>query len=174
MSSSDLENLISMGFEKPRAELALRKSSGIQGAIDWLEKNQDTSTDALLSLEDASTAEDQDFGTTPLNPGEEAKSLLCKDCGRKLRSVQAAEFHAEKTQHTNFEESTEEVTPLTEKEKKEKLEELRQKLAAKRAGVFDQDKADKKRNEDIRRKTTKDSQDIKEELRKKELLKDGT
>ena len=36
---------------------------------------------------------------------------------------------------------------MTEEEKKAKLEELRQKLAAKRSGMSEQDKADKKRNE---------------------------
>ena len=50
-------------------------------------------------------------------------------------------------QHTDFSESTEEVKPLTEEEKKAKLEELRSKLANKRAGRSEQDKEDKKRNE---------------------------
>ena len=50
---------------------------------------------------------------------------------------------------------------------------LRSKLAAKRAGTSEQDKIDKKRNEEIRKKTTKETQDIKEDLAKKELLKDG-
>ena len=58
-----------------------------------------------------------------LKPGEEAKSLICNDCGRRLRSVAQAEFHASKSGHENFSESTEEIAPLTEEEKKEKLAE---------------------------------------------------
>lgn len=50
---------------------------------------------------------------------------------------------------------------------------LRQKLAEKRAGTSEQDKVDKKRNEEIRRKSTKQTQDIKEDLKKKEQLKEG-
>lgn len=50
-------------------------------------------------------------------------------------------------EHTDFSESTEEIKPLTEEEKKAKLEELRERLAAKRAGGSEQDKLDKKKNE---------------------------
>ena len=46
-------------------------------------------------------------------------------------------------------------------------------MAEKRAGVSEQDKLDKKRNEEIRRKATKESHDVKEELQKKQLLSDG-
>ena len=82
-----------------------------------------------------------------LKPGEEAKSLVCNDCGRKLRSHAQAEIHASKSGHVDFSESTEEIAPLSEEEKKAKLEELRAKAAAKRAGGSEQDKLDKKRNE---------------------------
>ena len=58
-----------------------------------------------------------------------------------------AEFHATKTGHVDFSESTEEIAPLTEEEKKAKLEELRRKLAEKRSGTSEQDKLDKKKNE---------------------------
>lgn len=58
-----------------------------------------------------------------------------------------AEFHATKTGHVDFSESTEEIAPLTEEEKKAKLEELRRKLAEKRSGTSEQDRLDKKKNE---------------------------
>ena len=78
---------------------------------------------------------------------EQAQSLLCNECGKRFRSQEQAEFHASKSGHVDFAESTEEIAPLTEAEKKAKLEELRQKLAEKRAGTFAQDKTDQKRNE---------------------------
>ena len=90
---------------------------------------------------------DQGEDGPALQPGEEARSLVCNECGRKLRSHAQAEFHATKTGHVDFAESTEDIAPLTEEEKKAKLEELRAKLAAKRAGTSEQDKADKKKNE---------------------------
>lgn len=73
--------------------------------------------------------------------------MVCNECGKKFRSHAQAEFHASKSQHVDFSESTEELAPLTEDQKKARLEELRQKLAEKRAGQSEQDKIDKKRNE---------------------------
>ena len=84
-----------------------------------------------------------------------------------------ANFHAEKSGHADFAESTEAIAPLTEDEKKAKLEALREKLAAKRQDMSAQDKLDQKRNEEIRRKSTKETQDIKEDLQKKERLKEA-
>lgn len=97
--------------------------STVQGAIDWLEQNQDRSTDELLNENAAKDQDNEDPQSPALQPGEEARSLLCKDCGRQLRSVAQAEFHASKTGHSDFEESTQEIAPLTEEEKKAKLEE---------------------------------------------------
>lgn len=82
-----------------------------------------------------------------MKPGEEPRSLACNECGKKFRSQAQAEFHASKSGHVDFSESTEEIAPLTEEEKKARLEELRQKLAAKRALQAEQDKVDQKRNE---------------------------
>jgi hypothetical protein len=62
---------------------------------------------------------------------------------------------------------------LTEEEKAARLTELREKLAAKRAGQSEQDKKDKERNDQIRRKATKEQQDIKEDLAKKEQIKEA-
>ena len=73
----------------------------------------------------------------------------------------------------NFAESTEEIAPLTEEEKKQRLEELKQKLAAKRAMQAEQDKEERKKNEQIRMKSTKETQEAKEDLQKKEQIKEA-
>ncbi|KAI4202196.1 MAG: hypothetical protein LQ350_002711 [Teloschistes chrysophthalmus] len=188
----DLDMLLEMGFEKVRAELAISKTGELQGALEWLEANQEKSYEDIIAASVAPTYadDDPDAEPLPLQPGEIAQSLLCNDCGKKFRSQAQAEFHASKTQHVDFAESTEEVAPLTEEEKKAKLEDLRRKLAEKRPGMSQQDQVDKKRNEarlihsskrgrlltlgqEIRRKSTKQSQDIKEELKKKEQLKEA-
>ncbi|KAL8780593.1 MAG: hypothetical protein Q9213_006390 [Squamulea squamosa] len=173
--ASDLETLLEMGFGKDKAELAVRKSVGLQGALEWLETNQDKSYEEIIATSTNLANAESDSNAEPraLKPGEEAHSLVCNECGKKFRSQAQAEFHASKTQHVDFAESTEEVAPLTEAEKKARLEELRQKLAEKRAGMSEQDKIDKKRNEEIRRKSTKETQDIKEDLKKKEQIKDA-
>ncbi|KAJ5474980.1 hypothetical protein N7539_008046 [Penicillium diatomitis] len=167
--ASDLEQLIEMGFEKERAELAVKKTGNLQGALEWLEVNQDKSLEEIK----ASQAEEADNEEGPaLQPGEEARSLVCNECGKKFRSQAQAEFHASKTEHTDFSESTEELAPLTEEQKKERLQELREKLAAKRAAQAEQDKIEQRKNEEIRRKNTQENQDAKEALERKQRQKE--
>ncbi|KAJ5673917.1 UBX domain protein [Penicillium macrosclerotiorum] len=187
--ASDLDQLIEMGFDKERAQLAVSKTGGrklffdqlsppsfalttstVQGALEWLEENQDKS---LEEIQAAQLQQGEDEDPPALKPGEEARSLVCNDCGKKFRSQAQAEFHASKSQHVDFSESTEEIAPLNEEQKKERLAELRERLAAKRAVQSEQDKVDQKRNEEIRRKSTKESQDAKEELQRKQMLKEA-
>ena len=115
-------------------------------AVGWLEEVEGKSLDEIKAA-DVKAETDPQTVPADLKPGEEAKSLVCGECGRRLRSHAQAEFHATKTGHVDFSESTEEIAPLTEEEKKAKLEEMRRKLAEKRSGVSEQDKLDKKKNE---------------------------
>lgn len=115
----------------------------VQGALEWLEVNQDKSLEEIK----AAAAEQESEEGPALQPGEVPRSLVCNECGKKFRSQAQAEFHASKSEHVDFAESTEEIAPLTEEQKKQKLEDLREKLAAKRAVQGEQEKADKKRNE---------------------------
>ncbi|OJJ44741.1 hypothetical protein ASPZODRAFT_134851 [Penicilliopsis zonata CBS 506.65] len=172
MTTSDLDQLVEMGFDSERASLAVSKTGNLQGALEWLEANQDKTLEEIKASE-TKAADDEEEEGPALQPGEEPRSLVCNECGKKFRSHAQAEFHASKSQHVDFSESTEELAPLTEEEKKTRLEELRERLAAKRAVQSEQDKIDKKRNEEIRRKSTKESQDAKEELERKQLLKEA-
>ncbi|KAJ5445171.1 Ubiquitin-associated/translation elongation factor EF1B N-terminal eukaryote [Penicillium cf. griseofulvum] len=167
--ASDLDQLIEMGFDKERAQLAVTKTGGLQGALQWLEDNQDKSLEEIQTQ----AQEAQDEEGPALQPGEQPRSLVCNECGKKFRGQSQAEFHASKSGHVDFAESTEEIAPLTEEQKKQRLTELREKLAAKRAVLSEQDKIDKKKNEEIRRKSTKESQDAKEELERKQQLKEA-
>lgn len=115
----------------------------VQGAIEWLEKNQDKPLEEITKTPEA----DQNVESSSPAPTEEARSLVCSECGKSFRTKEQAEFHATKSGHVDFAESTAEIAPLTEAEKKAKLEELRQRLAEKRANASDQDKQDQKRNE---------------------------
>lgn len=54
-----------------------------------------------------------------------AQSIVCADCGKMMANEALAQYHAEKSGHTNFEESTEAIKPLTEEERKQKLEDCR-------------------------------------------------
>ena len=163
--STDLSNLVDMGFDKEKAELALKKSGNLTAAIDWLDKNADKSIEDLK-------ADAGDDNNPALEAGEQARSMVCNDCGKKFRGMSQAQFHAEKSGHDDFAESAEELAPLTEEEKAARLQELREKLALKRAGQAEEDKKAQLRNEQIRKKHTRDNEDAKEELRRKEQIKE--
>lgn len=131
--------------------LATADLAVVQGALEWLEVNQDKSLEEINGAAPPATkqTEDDDPNAEPpaLKPGEIAQSLVCNECGKRFRSQAQAEFHATKTEHIDFSESTEALPELTPEERAAKLAELRQKLAEKRSGLSDQDKIDKKKNE---------------------------
>lgn len=120
--ASDLEALIDMGFEKARAELAVKKTGGrtyidlplcadngpltrlaVQGALQWLEDNQDKSLEDIEAAEAAKAADaDEDEDETKakiaeLESGQDARSLVCNDCGKRFRNQALASYHASKT-----------------------------------------------------------------------------
>lgn len=172
MTTSDLNMLLEMGFEPKRAEIAIKKSGNLNGAIEWLEKNQDRLLEDIQA-EDAEASAGPSTSVEGALEGEMVKSLVCNDCSKKFRTVEAAEFHASKTEHANFSESTDEIAPLTEQEKKQRLEELREKLKAKKALQAVTDKEEAKKNEKIRMKSTRESQDLKEDLARKKALEEA-
>lgn len=168
-----LQDLIEMGFQQPYAELAVKNTQNLDQALNWLEKNQEKPIEELQAAQAEKDAEDEEEQGPSIPGGETAKSLVCNDCGKKFRSTAQAEFHASKTEHQDFSESTEDLAPLTEEEKQARLQEMREKLAEKRAKQAEQDKEDAKRNEQIRLKASKESQEMKEELQRKEKLKEA-
>ncbi|KAK2786458.1 hypothetical protein FQN52_001148 [Onygenales sp. PD_12] len=170
--ASDLEQLIEMGFDPDRAKIAVNKTGGLLPAIEWLDANSDKSLDEIQATTTTQPATDDTDEPPALQPGEVPRSLVCGDCGKKFRSQGQAEFHASKTEHVNFSESTEEIAPLTEEEKAARLVELRKKLEVKRAQHAEEEKTERKRNEQIRRKSTKETMDLKEDVQKKEHLKE--
>jgi len=113
-----------------------------------------------------------DVSQTDSGAGVEARSIRCSECGKIFKNTALANFHAEKSGHDQFEESTEEIKPLTEEEKKQKLAELQEKMADKRARKAAEEAKEAKANELIRRKAGKEAAQIKEDLKNKEILKD--
>ena len=137
----------------------------VQGAVDWLDKNADKPLEDLMQ---SGTAEDGEVLGNAV-----ANSVVCEDCGKRFRSFEQFGNHAERTDHVNVTESTEEIAPLTEDQKKEKLAELYARRDAKRAEQSKSDKANEQRNTEIKRKSTKEQQDVKEELARKQQLKEA-
>ncbi|RVD89199.1 uncharacterized protein DFL_000215 [Arthrobotrys flagrans] len=177
MGQTDRDLLIEMGFDPRRVDIALKSSGGLQDAITWLgshedDKIEDLEKESSTGVPAAPSSTEADAGDGKSAANAEAKSYKCNDCGKLLRNWDAVQFHAERTEHQNFDESVEEIKPLTEEEKKAKLEELKQRLAEKRQLQTAESVSDAKRNEAIRRKKDRESEKMKEELRKKEQLRD--
>lgn len=72
---------------------------------------------------------------------------MCSPVSAFLYNVARSHNVAPIRGHTDFAESTEEIAPLTEAEKKARLEELRQRLKDKRANQAIVDREDQKKNE---------------------------
>ncbi|KAI5858191.1 ubiquitin-related domain-containing protein [Durotheca rogersii] len=167
MSQLVLDQLIEMGFEKTRAELAVKRSDGLPDAMDWLEKTEGTPLEELLEEEETGAS------VTKVEEGTVALSLVCNECDKRFRTQGEAEFHANKSGHTDFSESTEEIARLTEEQKSKRLQELRERVKAKKASQTAAEKEEQKRNEQIRQKATRESHELKEELQRKEQIKEA-
>ncbi|KAJ3249573.1 hypothetical protein HDU78_000100 [Chytriomyces hyalinus] len=180
MAPSDRATLLDMGFSEARVNAAMKATggSGLQPAMDWLFAHADDpepmDTEATGEANSAAPADQSSQSQNDDAITEEeatAQSLKCDDCGRLLRDAAAAEFHAVKSGHQNFSESTQAIKPLTEEEKKAKLEELRQKLALRKEEKRLQEIADSKVKEKVRRTTGKEMTDIKEKMAELEMKK---
>lgn len=75
--------------------------------------------------------------------GAEAKSFKCDECGKLFKNQDEMEFHAAKTNHSSFSESTEEKKPLTEEEKKAQLALLEERMKQKRKEREEREKVSK-------------------------------
>jgi hypothetical protein len=84
--------------------LRATKNAGLQPAMDHILAHNDepVPTAEELAEELGAEANIPDVG--------EARSIKCSECGKTFRSQATASFHAEKSGHTDFEESTEEVS----------------------------------------------------------------
>lgn len=81
---------------------------------------------------------------------------MSNSCGKLFKSNLEVEFHATKSGHDRFSESTEEKKPLTEEEKKEQLRILTEKLKQKNKEREEQEKKDAQEREKNRIKSGKE------------------
>lgn len=179
MASEHLQSLLELGFESLKAQKALKATNhtGVEAALDWLEKFGDDPVEE----EEGGEEEDQVEKGTALSssvqpnqagqPGEMSKGLKCSTCEKLFKNQALASYHSEKSDHVDFEEVEYEVKPLTEEEKQERLERLREQMQAKRLAKQKLEAEEAKANEAIRRKGGKDMNQIKEELKRKEMEK---
>uniref|UniRef100_A0A2R5LJN1 Putative ubiquitin regulatory protein n=1 Tax=Ornithodoros turicata TaxID=34597 RepID=A0A2R5LJN1_9ACAR len=99
------------------------------------------------------------------------KSIKCDDCGRKLRTEAEVEFHAVKTGHQSFSESTEEVKPLTEEEKLEKKKKLEEVIRQRRIEREEKAKKEAIEKEKSRRKVGQEIAHTRQKIEEQEMKK---
>lgn len=179
---SDIQTLMDMGFPKERAERAIQvtNNKGVEAAMEWLLAHADE--DIPSSSSGASSAPATEDGAAPTEasaaaaaaadePAQVAKSLKCDECGKLFKSQEEVEFHAAKTQHSSFSESTEEKKPLTEEEKKAQLALLEDKMKRKRQEREENEKKEALERERLRIKSGKDMLEAKRKMEEQEMKK---
>lgn len=180
MSSDFATVLMDMGFSKDQVERALQVTGnqGVEPAMEWLLAHGDdlsqssgvavNSTPTTSSSEEATKS--NETGDSP-NSDVEAKSLKCNDCNKLFKNQGEVEFHAAKSGHTNFSESTEEKKPLTEEEKVAQKKLLEQKLIEKRREREKREENEALEREKNRIRAGKEMIEIKKKMQDEELRK---
>uniref|UniRef100_A0A7S4EJW9 C2H2-type domain-containing protein n=1 Tax=Pseudo-nitzschia australis TaxID=44445 RepID=A0A7S4EJW9_9STRA len=160
-----------MGFSIIRAQKGLLYSSGktLECAIEWLMEHQDDDDidDPIPEIATGGAATATATGTA------KATSYKCNECGKILVSMADLELHANKTGHSDFEESTQVVTPLTAEEKAAKLLHIKALLKAKRAEREQAEKVDHTEREKQRRFMGKEVAQTREQMETEQRKRDA-
>ncbi|XP_053952779.1 UBX domain-containing protein 1 [Anastrepha ludens] len=174
----DIQTLVDMGFAKEKAEYAMKvtNNKGVEPAMEWLLAHADEDIPVEPAAAVTAVAVDNsgavgDNVDPSTSAGAEAKSLKCDDCGKLCKDQTEVEFHAAKTGHSNFSESTEEKKPLTEEEKKAQLALIEEKLKQKRREREEREKADALEREKNRIKSGKDMTEARKRMEELEMKK---
>ncbi|XP_035721324.1 UBX domain-containing protein 1-like [Vespa mandarinia] len=182
MSSADIAMLVDMGFSMSKAEKALEitGNNGVEPAMEWLLAHSDdtepspeppVAESAPASVADTPAQDSVASTGGQVSTTDVAKSMKCDVCGKLFNSSLAVEFHATKSGHDRFSESTEEKKPLTEEEKKEQLKLLDEKLRQKRKEREEQSKKEAFEREKNRIKSGKEMSEARKKLEELEMKK---
>lgn len=181
---AEIQTLIEMGFPKERAEkaLAVTNYKGVEPAMEWLlahADEPDLSQEYIISGNSSIAPEPATADPVAAEPAasssasseQEAKSFKCDECNKLFKNQDEMEFHAAKTNHSSFSESTEEKKPLTEEEKKAQLVLLEERMKEKRKEREDREKAEALERERLRIKSGKDLQEARQKMQEQEMQK---
>lgn len=183
MSSGVIDILVDMGFSMSKAEKALEitGNKGVEPAMEWLLAHSDEAEPApepsvgesAPALAADAPAQDTVAGASnqPVSTTDTAKSMKCDVCGKLFKSNLEVEFHATKSGHDRFSESTEEKKPLTEEEKREQLKMLEEKLRQKRKEREEQEKKNAFERERNRIRSGKEMSEARKKLEELEMKK---
>lgn len=139
-----------------------------------VEMSEPTTTDPVKTDESSETekaVEEGDAASSAAAAALEPKSFKCEECDRLFKNSTEVEFHAAKSGHANFSESTEEKKPLTEDEKKAQMKLIEDKIAKKRAEREDREKQEALERERMRIKSGKDMSEVRRKMEEEEMKK---
>jgi UBX domain-containing protein 1/4 len=163
--------------------LEVTNNKGVEPAMEWLIAHADEEiivtpapSSVIATPTDNNATPPEDSATssaTPDNPADDAlaKSIKCDECNRLFKSQIEVEFHAAKSGHSSFSESTEEKKPLTEEEKKQQLALIEEKLKQKRIEREENEKLEALEREKVRIKSGKDMTEVRRRMEDQEMLK---
>lgn len=152
---------------------------GVEMAMEWLLAHVDEEIPAAAAPAAATAADDNAPSSSgaateeaaATADGAVAKSLKCDDCGKVFKDQTEVEYHAAKTGHSNFSESTEEKKALTEDEKKAQLSLIEEKLKQKRVEREEREKAEALERERNRIRSGKDMTEARRRMEEIEMKK---
>lgn len=153
----------------------MTNNKGVEAAMEFLLSHADEtipsgpSSNSAETLVLKPTSEAGDEGQS--NDGLIAKSFKCNECNRLFKDEMEIQFHASKSGHSDFSESTEEKKPLTEEQKKEQLVKLEEKLKQKRLERENREKQDELEREKVRIKSGKDMAEARRKMEETEMQK---
>ncbi|ODM93168.1 UBX domain-containing protein 1-A [Orchesella cincta] len=154
-----VESLVEMGFPRDKASKAVEVTGnrGVEPAMEWILQNPEsdqpgTSKAASETPSETGVSNESKSGDSTEEKADAAdvRSYKCEDCGKLFKDVEAVEFHAAKTNHSNFSESTEEKKPLTPEEKAEQMRLLEERLKQKR-----KEREEREKREDLEREKSR-------------------
>ncbi|XP_003748224.1 UBX domain-containing protein 1 [Galendromus occidentalis] len=129
------EDLKEMGFASDKVEQAVRAAGdSLEQAMEWILAHQDEPSTSAATAGAVATpfaAEEKDKAqeeSAAEAPAAEVRSMRCDDCQKLFPNEDALVFHASKTGHSNFSESTEQVKPKSPEEVKAQLAALEAKI----------------------------------------------
>nr|CDJ81824.1 Ubiquitin-associated translation elongation factor EF1B and UBX domain containing protein [Haemonchus contortus] len=168
--STVVDQLVDMGFERARAEYAYAQTGngGLEQVMDWLishEGEEIPATPPEDAKPGATDEKPQEAELTESTPG----SYKCNDCNKLFRDENGMMFHAAKSGHENFSESTEVIAALTPEQRAQKAAELRDKIRAARALKEEQARKEEIEKERRRREEGKKMLETREKQKEMEL-----
>ncbi|NP_001156055.1 UBX domain-containing protein 1-like [Acyrthosiphon pisum] len=169
-SQETVQILIDMGFQKEKAEksVSMTGNQGVEPAMEWLLAHNDDEMGPSTSQEGSTSNTKSETNTSSATV---AKSYKCEDCNKLFADTTALEYHAMKSGHSNFAESTEEKKPLTEDEKKEQMKKLEERLKEKRKEREAKEKEEELEREKIRIRSGKEMAAAKKKLEDENIKK---